>query len=186
MKRYILTEYDNASSLTKEVYDDYMRTTGDSKVPVWLKSLGHNAHLVKSYWERAKGTLFYGTLPLPLKEVIVFVVSAINGANYCSSCHAQCVLNLDKAVSFEELKESAGTGSYAKIFPDYEQVINFVMKAAENPARLTDEDFKILLDDGFSKEELVEIISIIDLATMFNVYTSTLRLDLDPEYHAIL
>ena len=31
-----------------------------------------------------------------------------------------------------------------------------------------------------------EIIAVIDMATMFNVYTSTLRLDLDPQYEAIL
>jgi alkylhydroperoxidase family enzyme len=51
---------------------------------------------------------------------------------------------------------------------------------------LNDEDFEALLDEGFSKEEICEIIAVIDLATMFNVYTSALRLDLDPQYCAIL
>lgn len=68
MQRYTLTEYEDASSATQEVYDDFMRTTGAASVPVWLKSLGHSAALTRAYWERAKGTLFSGSLPLPLKE----------------------------------------------------------------------------------------------------------------------
>jgi alkylhydroperoxidase family enzyme len=51
---------------------------------------------------------------------------------------------------------------------------------------VTDEDFEELMDDGFTKEEICEIIAVIDLASMFNVYTSALKLDLDPEYRAIL
>jgi alkylhydroperoxidase family enzyme len=49
-----------------------------------------------------------------------------------------------------------------------------------------DEDFEALLNEGFSHEEIGEIIAVIDMATMFNVYTSALRLDLDPQYRAIL
>ena len=98
MQHYTLTEYADASSETRAVFDDFMRTTGATAVPVWLKSLGHSAPLTRAYWERAKGTLFAGNLPLPLKEMIVFVVSARNGARYCSACHAQNVLSLDKTL----------------------------------------------------------------------------------------
>jgi len=76
MQRYTLTDYDDASPAAREVYDDFMRTTGATSVPIWIKSLGHSGALAKAYWERAKGTLFSGSLPLPLKEMIVFVVSA--------------------------------------------------------------------------------------------------------------
>jgi hypothetical protein len=43
MQRYTLTEYADASSETRAVFDDFMRTTGATAVPVWLKSLGHSA-----------------------------------------------------------------------------------------------------------------------------------------------
>jgi hypothetical protein len=76
MQRYTLTPYRSASPATREVYDDFMRTTGATEPPVWLKSLGHSPALARAYWERAKGTLFSGSLPWPLKEMIVFVVSA--------------------------------------------------------------------------------------------------------------
>lgn len=186
MQRYILTEYEDASPATREVYDDYMRTTGDTSLPVWIKSLGHSAALARAYWERAKCTLFSGSLPLPLKEMIVFVVSAMHGARYCSACHAQSVLSLDKALAFEDLKSFLKSDAGYKLPVYYEDVVNFATKVAMDANCLTDEDFEELMEAGFSKGEICEIIAVIDLATMFNVYTSSLQLDLDPEYRAIL
>ncbi|MBL8436098.1 MAG: hypothetical protein JNL99_14315 [Zoogloea sp.] len=184
MQRYTLTEYAEASSETRAVFDDFMRTTGATAVPVWLKSLGHSAPLARAYWERAKGTLFAGNLPL--KEMIVFVVSARNGARYCSACHAQNVLSLDKTLAFDDLKDLVSAERGFKLPPYYAAVVDFAGKVADDPNGLDDADFEALMDEGFSKHEICEIIAVIDMATMFNVYTSSLRLDLDPDYRAIL
>jgi alkylhydroperoxidase family enzyme len=186
MQRYILTEYVDASAETRAVYDDFMRTTGATSVPLWLRSLGHSAALARAYWERAKGTLFGTSLPLPLKEMIVFVVSAKNGANYCSACHAQAVLSLDKTVAFDDLKGFFGSDAASNLPVYYRTVVDFALKVVANANGVADDDFEILMDEGFSKEEICEIIAVVDLATMFNVYTSALRLDLDPDYRAIL
>jgi uncharacterized peroxidase-related enzyme len=186
MQRYILTEYENANPATREVYDDFMRTTGDTSVPLWIRSLGHNPALTRAYWERAKGTLFSGSLPLPLKEMIVFVVSAQHGARYCSACHAQNVLSLDKRLKFEDLQSFVAAGSLEDLPRCYSQVIAFAQKVTKDANALSDEDFGALLREGFSKQEICEIIAVIDLASMFNIYTSALNLDLDPQYRAIL
>ena len=186
MKRYLITEYEKASQVTREVYDDYMRTTGSHSVPLWLKSLGHNGALTRAYWERAKGTLFSGHLPLPLKEMIVFIVSAKHGARYCSACHAQNVLSLDKSLNFNDLQSFIKASSDLKLPVYYKNVSEFVDKVATDANSIIDNDFENLMEEGFSKEEICEIISVIDLATMFNVYTSSLQLDLDPEYQAVL
>jgi alkylhydroperoxidase family enzyme len=186
MQRYILTEYADASAETRAIYDDFMRTTGATSVPLWLRSLGHSAALTRAYWERAKGTLFGGSLPLPLKEMIVFVVSAKHGARYCSACHAQSVLSLDKTLAFDDLKGFFGSDATTNLPSYYRTVVDFAIKVVNDANGVADEDFEILMDNGFSKKEICEIIAVIDLATMFNVYTSSLRLDLDPEYRAIL
>jgi len=186
MQRYILTKYEDASPETREVYDDFMRTTGESSVPIWLESLGHNAALARAYWERAKGTLFSGTLPLPLKEMIVFVVSAKHGARYCSACHAQNVLSLDKALKFEDLHDFVRAEVEWTLPAYYEHVVRFANKVVADANQVEDEDFETLMDEGFSREEICEIIAVIDMASMFNIYTSALKLDLDPNYRAIL
>lgn len=186
MRRYTLTEYEDASPATREVYDDFMRTTGATSVPVWVKSLGHSEALAKAYWERAKGTLFSGSLPLPLKEMIVFAVSAKNGARYCSACHAQNVLSLDKSMAFTDLQAFLESDNVAQLPAYYRSVVSFAMKTVADPNALRDEDFEALMEEGFSGEELCEIIAVVDMTAMFNIYTSSLKLDLDPQYAAIL
>ena len=186
MKRYSLTAYTNASPAAREVYDDFMRTTGATEPPVWLQSLGHSAPLARAYWERAKGTLFAGQLPLPLKEMIVFVVSARHGARYCSACHAQAVLNLDKSLAFDDLQGFLRSGLAAQLPAYYASVVRFASRVAADANAVCDQDFEALREEGFSAEEIGEIIAVIDMATMFNVYTSAVRLDLDPQYRAIL
>lgn len=186
MQRYTLTEYEAASPETRAVYDDFMRMTGATSPPVWIKSMGHSPALARSYWERAKGTLFGGRLPLPLKEMIVFVVSARHGAKYCTACHAQSVLKLDKTLSFDNLQGFLRSDPSFELPASYKTVVEFASKVACDANEITDEDYQELLNEGFSVEEICEIVAVIDLATMFNVYTSTLKLHLDPNYRAII
>jgi uncharacterized peroxidase-related enzyme len=186
MQRYALTEYEDASPETREVYDDFMRMTGETAPTVWIKSLGHNSALARAYWERAKGTLFSGHLPLPLKEMIVFVVSAAHGARYCAACHAQNVLSLDKTLAFGDLATFLESGAGSELPAYYRTVVDFTGKVVADANALTDEDFEALHDEGFSQEEIVEMIAVIDMATMFNVYTCALNLDLDSHYRAVL
>lgn len=186
MQRYRLTEYQDAGAATRAVYDDLMRTTGATSPPVWIRSLGHNPALARAYWERAKGTLFGGSLPLPLKEMVVFVVSARNGAKYCSACHAQCVLHLDQTLDFSDLQGFLASDTVSRLPPYYRSVVAFADKVVADANALTDADFQALVDEGFSLDEIGEVVAVIDLATMFNIYTSAMRLDLDPEYRAIL
>lgn len=186
MQRYSITEDQDATPATRDVYDDFMRATGDTQVPLWLKTLGHSPALARAYWERAKGTLLRGSLPLPLKEMIVFAVSAKNGARYCSACHARCVLSLDTSLSFDDLQAMIASGTSDKFPAYYRSVVRFALKATADANSLTDADFEQLAGEGFTLQEIGEIIAVIDLATMFNVYTSALRIDLDPEYRAIL
>ena len=40
MNRYQLVAYEEASPETRAIYDDFLRCTGSSAVPHWLKSLG--------------------------------------------------------------------------------------------------------------------------------------------------
>ena len=74
MQRYALVEYEVASAEVRAVYDDFMRSTNSTNVPIWVKSLGCNLDLLHAYWERAKGSLVRGEIPLILKETHLRVV----------------------------------------------------------------------------------------------------------------
>lgn len=186
MQRYKLTSYEDACPETRAVYDDFMATTGATKVPVWLSSLGHSAPLVKGYWERSKGTIFAGDLPRPLKELLVYCVSAQNKSRYCSVCHSHAVLSLDKTMDISKLSICDLEMLAEQQPPQIKTAMMFAMKISADANSITDEDYQGLLDQGYSQEEICEMISVIDLAMMFNTYTCTMKLDLDPEYQAII
>ncbi len=186
MQRYMLTDYASASTETRAVDHDFMKTTGATAVPVWLQSLGHNAALARAYWERAKGTPFSGALPLPLKEMIVFVVSAKNGARYCSACHAQSVLSLDKNLSFGDLKSLANASSAlgrCRITARWSTSPSrwFPMPIASTMPISRPCTTKVSARRKFAKSLPSSI-----WQRCSSVYTSALRLDLDPNYEAIL
>lgn len=187
MKRYEFVSYDEASPAARLVYDDYLRSTGATTIPFWLLSLGATPDLLSAYWERTKGSLLRGSLPMVLKEMIIFVVSVENGSRYCSACHAHAVLNLDPSLKFEQLMSLTVPGDQSAGLPfSYRVALDFAVAAARSANDLDDTAFQRLRDADFSDQEVLEILSLINLAVMFNSYTGSSRLPLDPEYRPVL
>jgi alkylhydroperoxidase family enzyme len=184
VERYNLVEYEQATPDIREIYDDYLRVTSSTSLPIWVKSLGGNKHLLHAYWERAKGTLAFGDLPLVLKEMIIFVVSVENGSRYCSACHAHAVLQIDKSLTVEDLIAMAEVdeAQLALLPPPFRAALIFAKQVATNSNNAQDEDFISLVNAGFNSSEISELLSAIDLAMMFNSYTTAMKLPIDPEY----
>ena len=186
MKRYTLVEYDQASPQVREIYDDFLRTTQSTNIPIWVKSLGGNKDLLFAYWERTKGSLATGSLPNLLKEMVIFVVSIENGSRYCSACHAHAVLSLDSSLKFEDLTALAEVHD-SIILPDsYRVALKFTKRVAQDPNCTKDEHFQSLHDAGFDSNEVAELLSVINLAVMFNNYAITLRLPIDADYKPVI
>lgn len=186
MQRYTLTSYEQAGPGTREVYDEFLRLSGAAEPPVWMTSLGHNPTLIKAYWEKTRGCLLEGELPHVLKEMAVFVVSRVNGAEYCSACHAHSALQLDPTLTYHDLVSILDPKSDVPLPASHRLALQFADKMARDANGVTDEDFDALIKIGFSESEIKELLSVIDLAMMFNCYTSGLRLPLDPQYKALV
>ncbi|MDE2454820.1 MAG: carboxymuconolactone decarboxylase family protein [Burkholderiales bacterium] len=187
MKRYELVDYEQAPADVRAIYDEFLRATGSAKVPVWVRSLGANATLLEAYWERTKGSLLRGSLPAILKELTIFVVSVENGSRYCSACHAHAALSMDATLKFEQLDSLTRPGdTSAGLPPAYRAALDFAIAVARDANSVPDSAFERLRDADFSEDEIRELLSVIDLAAMFNNYTSAMKLPLDPEYRPVL
>ncbi len=186
MNRYVLTSYEQARGDARAVYDEFLRMSGAAEPPVWVTSLGHSPTLARAYWEKTKGCLLTGDLPYVFKEMVVFVVSRENGAEYCSACHAHAVLQMDPTLSYHDLVTILDPHGSVPLPPAQRAGIDFAAKMARDPNAMTDDDFEGLIDAGFSDSEVRELLSVIDLAMMFNCYTSALHLPLDPQYKALV
>ena len=186
MQRYTLTSYDEATPATRAVYDEFLRLSGAAEPPIWMTSLGHNPTLIKAYWEKTRGCLLEGELPYVLKEMTVFVVSRENGAEYCKVCHAHAVLQQDPTLSYNDLVTILDPNGKVPLPTAHRVALNFAARMANDANAITDEDFDALAQAGFSPSEIKELLGVIDLAMMFNCYTSALQLPLDPQYKAIV
>jgi AhpD family alkylhydroperoxidase len=187
MARYELVSYEAASPGVRAIYDNFLHSTGAVEVPIWVQSLGATPHLLHAYWERTKGSLLNGTIPAILKEMVIFVVSVMNSSRYCSACHAHAVLSMDKTLKFEDLSALIDPSRGSLKLPDSHRVaLDFAIAAACDPNAIEDSQFEALHDAEFSDEEIHELLSVIDLAKMFNSYTSVMRLPLDPDYRPVL
>ena len=186
MQRFTITSYEQASAGTRAVYDEFLRLSGADEPPIWMRSLGHNPTLVKAYWEKTRGCLLEGELPVAFKEIVVFVVSRINGAEYCSACLAHAALQLDPTLTYHDLVTILDPNSSVPMPASHRAALQFAEKMAHDANAVTDADFDLLEASGFSEDETKELLSVIDLAMMFNCYTSGSRLPLDPQYKALV
>lgn len=184
MQRYTLTSHDEATATTRAVYDEFMRLSGAQEPPLWMTSLGDNPTLVKAYWEKTRGCLLEGSLPLLLKEMVMFVVSRENEAEYDQHYHAHVVLQLDPSLSYEQLLSILDPLGMVPIAVSHKVALNFSARMAHNAKAVTDDDFDLLSQVGFSPSEIKELLGVIDLAMMFNCYTNALRLPVDPLFKA--
>jgi alkylhydroperoxidase family enzyme len=187
MQRYSLIAYTEAPTDVRAIYDDFLRGTGSSSVPIWVQSLGATPHLLHAYWQRTKGSLLLGSIPGILKEMVIFVVSVVNNSRYCSACHAHAVLSMDRTLKFEDLDALLDSSDRRLQLPRSHRVaLDFAMAAARDANAIDDAHFQALQDADFSDGEIRELLSVIDLAKMFNAYTSAMRLPLDPDYRPVL
>ena len=186
MSRFQLVEYDDASPGVRAVYDDFLRETCSFELPYWIKSLGHSENLARAYWHRVHGTLVVGELPRILKELILFVVSVVDGAPYCAASHAHAALQFDKTLTYDDLVAMTKDLDAVARPPAHRAALRFADKAARDADLITDDDFAALSSAGFIDSEITEIISTIDMGLMFNNFTKMRRLPIDPQYRPIL
>jgi hypothetical protein len=146
MNRYQLVAYEEASPETRAIYDDFLRCTGSSAVPHWLKSLGASPDLLSAYWQ----------------EMVIFVVSVENGSRYCSACHAHAVLSLDPTLQFEHLMSLTVPGDNTAGLPaTYRHALDFAIEVARSPNDVSDESFAKLYDADFTEQEVRELVSLV-------------------------
>lgn len=145
----------------REVFDEITERVG--RVPAAYRAFALHSHILQANWNRTKNILGKGNIPLETKEAIATRVSKVNGCHFCLHIHKG---NLEKlGVSSPEV-EAIENGEV-----DDEQ-LNFVLKfvsiATKEPQKLTDSDFYQLKEYGYSDEDILEILTVMEMYTGYN------------------
>ena len=176
MKRNTLIEYEDALPEVRSVYDEIMDTMGSPSVLNFLKSLGHNPHVLRAVWSMLRETVIEGEIPALLKQLILFKISITVGNEYCTALHGHAALNLDPTLTHDDLVALSGGACSADLPASFPMAIDIISRAALDPKSVEDSDWDFedqLRDEGFSESEIDELLAVGLFSVMMNMLTDT-------------
>lgn len=173
MARITLQESNSENPEIKEIFDEIKEMTGGT-VPAAYRAFGLKAHILQANWNRTKRILSEGNLPKSLKESIALAVSSENGCHFCVNIHSNNLLKQEFSVEeVEKIKKAAS--SEAQI--DF--ILKLCVKATKTPHEITDSDFETLHNFGYSDNDIVEILTVMEMYTGYNKIIIALGLEVD-------
>lgn len=145
----------------REIFDEIIVKAG--RVPAAYRAFARHAHILQANWNRTKNILGKGNLPIELKEAIAYRVSTENGCTFCMNIHKQ---NLEKLGQSAELIRDIELNRVSD--EKMALVLRFVSTATKAPATLTDDDFEQLKNQCYSEEDILEMLTVMEMYTGYN------------------
>jgi AhpD family alkylhydroperoxidase len=179
--RFKLVPYQDANPEVKAIYEETMQVLQLPFVLNWFKCQGSNATLLRGNWAKLRSTLIEGQVPNILKQLIIYNVSKERGCEYCAHAHGLFADSMSKMISDDpDFKVTENLDSPA-LPNSYKSAIQLVTKAALNSEELTNQDFEKLLQEGFTEEEVQELMAQADLVNMLNTLATISGIKIDNE-----
>ena len=179
--RFKIVSYQEASTEVKAIYEETMQVLQLPFVLNWFKCQGSNATLLRGNWAKLRSTLIEGQVPNILKQLIIYNVSKERGCEYCAKAHGLFADSMSKIISDEpDFKVTENLDS--PVLPNsYKSAIKLVTKAALYADEVTNSDFQELLQEGFTEEEVQELMAQADLVNMLNTLATISGIKIDNE-----
>lgn len=172
MARIKLQDENTIDPEIRSVFDEIIEKAG--KVPAAYRAFARHAHILQANWNRTKNILGKGNIPIEIKEAIAYRVSTENGCHFCMTIHGQ---NLEKlGFSMNDIKEIE-LGEVADSKLNY--ILKFVTTATKNPSEITDDDFEQLKNYGYSEEDILEMLTVMEMYTGYNKIIVALGLQIE-------
>ncbi len=172
MARIKLVTESEGDAQTQEIFNEIKQRAG--KVPAAYRAFAKYPHILQANWNRTKNILGQGNLPIEVKESIATRVSKVNGCHFCLLIHKE---NLEKLGVDSQQIEAIEAGEVEDDKLNF--VLKFVSLATKEPEKLTNQDFIQLKKYGYSEEDILEILTVMEMYTGYNKII--VALDLQPE-----
>ena len=172
MARIKLENATTTNSQIRPIFDEIVEKAG--RVPAAYRAFARYPHILQANWNRTKNILGQGNLPIQTKEAIATRVSKVNGCHFCLLIHKE---NLEKLGVTPAEIDAIEAGESAD--PKLTYVLNFVSTATKNPEQLSDSDFDKLRGFDYSEEDILEILTVMEMYTGYNKIIVALGLQVD-------
>lgn len=161
MARIKLQPEDTNNPKIQTIFAEIKEKAG--KIPAAYRAFARHEHILQANWNRTKNILEKGNLPIELKEMIAARVSAENGCQFCLNIHSGNLINL--GFSEEEVKAVSNGDVRDK---KANKVLHFVTMASIYPHQITRLDYTELNDFGYSEEDILEMLTVMEMYTGYN------------------
>jgi len=173
MARIKLQEENSNNNEIKKIFDEIKKKTGGN-VPPAYRAFGLQKHILQANWNKTKRILSEGNLLHSLKESIALAVSAENKCHFCVKIHQNNLLKQGfSQKDIDQIKEAKSKDK--KI--DF--ILKFCVQATKNPHQISDNDFKTLRNFNYSDEDILEILTTMEMYTGYNKIIVALDLKLN-------
>jgi len=148
----------------KPLYDQIREHYGF--LPNYFQALGHEPQVIKAHLDFANSLLGEGTLPAPVKEKIMVVVSGINSSSYCVAAHMELLrrLGVEKALG----RKLATDYASAPVGSNELALFQFADKLTRNALEVGTADAEAILQAGWNEAALIETVLIVAWANFVN------------------
>ena len=178
-----MPELDELDAETADVLDEMLRETQSPFVGNIWRALAFSPPLVRVGWEASRAIFLESSLPMSLKVMIMFAVSAANECKYCSAAYqvACTTMGIDEA-SLQMVVDDVENLNPRRV----RDIIEFSMKCARNPHAVGAEEFDNLRHQGITDEEIMEIIALVALGNFTDTFADVLKVQIDTTYEHFL
>ena len=160
------------------VYEDIVAKGFGTDVPSnWFTSQGERPDLLAANWGFAQKLMMTGQLPATVKQMIIVMISTHNDCPYCRVAHTQ---GLEAMGVPEQVVDCLTTDlNLAKVPPPQRGILEFALKVAREPREVTDDDFRLLRDQGLNDGEIMEAAMIAAYTNFINTWAQVSGIPID-------
>ncbi|MDK2595110.1 hypothetical protein [Pseudoalteromonas obscura] len=173
--------YQDASLRVCELYDAILEQFKLEHLPNWALYLGNDYSSLKVTCAIWADLYQNGTLPVLLKELIMFTVSREQASPYCAELHAYNTLFLAKNLDYDALIEIVDNKSQGVVPDQYHCAITVAKNRSQGLCNFVIDDQASLLSCGFNQAQVVEIMATCAHAMFLSTLTLALNIPIDPD-----
>ncbi len=173
-----IIEESEATGEAARIYAAFKRELQLPNVPNMVKAMAASQGMLTVHWTMFTTFWRMTTFPTSLLSMIFYTVAEVNHCKYCSAGNEM----MCRQLGIDEDTLKALVNDLGSVSPDrLRAIINFALKAANNPQGLVPEDYDEVRAQGVTDEEIIELIFVAAIATLVDTLADALKVELESE-----
>lgn len=177
MPRYLPVQLDAANEEIRKVYSEMEQDIGF--VPNFIKTLAHSGNFLEGVANLYRSLMGETSLSEKLRQLVILKTCKVNKCKYTVECYMELAKN---DWTEEQLQTMDDDYLNSELFNFYEKE---VLRLAELVTLEPDEiqsDYWMQLDNHFTSDQVVELITLIGFFNMINRLILSLQIEPDPQF----